>query len=184
MHQQWASFFCFGVFFLIFKCLFSLLAVKFNVNNSRCDLLHHISNEVVFVTEAVRVLLTWQQNTASNISLHLKHQFEMCVFGLNWVQMWVQYGKGRSESSCKLSAGVSKTEEMAEILRVSSLRALTGVSLRNSASLQLQHLSQLLVSLLLRSVAPTLGRFSTSMNPRSCSPTVAHGTKPYKIRAN
>lgn len=61
----------------MFRCLFFLLAVKFNVNNGRCDLLHHISDEVVFVTETVRILLTWQQNTASNISPCLKHQFEL-----------------------------------------------------------------------------------------------------------
>lgn len=35
-----------------------LLAVQFNVNDGGGDLLHHISNEVVLVTETVRVLLT------------------------------------------------------------------------------------------------------------------------------
>lgn len=35
-----------------------LLAVKFDVNDGRCNLLHHIGNEVVLVAETVRVLLS------------------------------------------------------------------------------------------------------------------------------
>lgn len=34
-----------------------LLAVQFNVNNSWGDFFHHISDEVVFVTKAVGILL-------------------------------------------------------------------------------------------------------------------------------
>lgn len=37
---------------------FFLLAVEFNMNDSRCDLLHHVSDEVVLVTKTVWVLLT------------------------------------------------------------------------------------------------------------------------------
>lgn len=87
------------------------------MNDSRRDLLHHISDEVVLVAETVGVLLPWQQNTASNIALCLKHSFERSY--------WVKQGPdvspvsegGRSKSSCKLSVGVFKTEEMTEILR-------------------------------------------------------------------
>lgn len=51
------------------RCLFFfLLAVKFNVNDSRRDLLHHIGDEVVLVTETVGVLLPWQQKTQHQIS--------------------------------------------------------------------------------------------------------------------
>lgn len=35
-----------------------LLAVKFDVNDGRCNLLHHVSNEVVLVAKTVRVLLS------------------------------------------------------------------------------------------------------------------------------
>lgn len=61
------SFHTFGVCGV--RVVLFLLAVKFNVNNSRSDLLHHISDEVVFVAETVGVLLTWQQNPASTIVL-------------------------------------------------------------------------------------------------------------------
>lgn len=36
----------------------NLLAVQFNMNHSRCNLLHHVSDEVVLVTKTVGVLLT------------------------------------------------------------------------------------------------------------------------------
>lgn len=35
-----------------------LLAIQFNMNDSRRDLLHHISDEVVLVAKTVGVLLT------------------------------------------------------------------------------------------------------------------------------
>lgn len=38
--------------------MFFLLAVKFDVNDGRCDLLHHVGDEVVLETKTVRVLLT------------------------------------------------------------------------------------------------------------------------------
>lgn len=43
-----------------------ILAVQVDVNDSRRDLLHHVSDEVVLVAETVGVLLTWWgENTAS-----------------------------------------------------------------------------------------------------------------------
>lgn len=42
-----------------------ILAVQVDVNDSRRDLLHHVSDEVVLVAETVGVQLTWRKHTVS-----------------------------------------------------------------------------------------------------------------------
>lgn len=44
-----------------------LLAVKFNMNHRRSDSLHHVSDEVVFVSWAVGVVLGWGTQTNTYI---------------------------------------------------------------------------------------------------------------------
>lgn len=44
-----------------------LLAVKFNVNHRRSNFLHHVGNEVVFVSWAVWVVLSWKNNTHTHM---------------------------------------------------------------------------------------------------------------------
>lgn len=43
-----------------------LLAIEFNVNHSRSDLLHHVSNKVVFMAQTVGVFLPWEQKQRWN----------------------------------------------------------------------------------------------------------------------
>ncbi len=69
-----------------------LLAVKFNVNHRRSNSLHHVGDEVVFVSWAVWVVLSWKYNTHTHthVGCQTSKNKQKMHWNIAWCKGWVR----------------------------------------------------------------------------------------------